>query len=41
MVRRLMLFGSAVGALAVPGAVYADYLTEQANQLQTVWALYP
>jgi hypothetical protein len=34
MIRRLMLLASAVGALAVPGAVYADSLTEQANHLR-------
>lgn len=34
MIRRLMLFASAAGALAVPGAAYADSLTEQTNHLR-------
>ena len=34
MIRRLMLFASAAGALAVPGAAYADSLTRQANHLR-------
>jgi Transglycosylase-like domain len=34
MMRRLMLFASAAGALAVPGAAYADSLTKQANHLR-------
>jgi hypothetical protein len=34
MIRRLMLFASVVGAIAVPGAAYADSLTKQANHLR-------
>lgn len=34
MIRRLMLFSLATGALAVPGAAYADSLTKQANHLR-------
>jgi hypothetical protein len=34
MIRRLMLFASAAGALAVPGAAYADSLTKQTNHLR-------
>jgi hypothetical protein len=34
MIRRLMLFASVAGALAVPGAAYAGSLTRQANHLR-------
>jgi hypothetical protein len=34
MIRRLMLFASAAGALGVPGPAYADSLTKQANHLR-------
>jgi hypothetical protein len=34
MIRRLMLFASAAGTLAVPGAADADSLTKQANHLR-------
>jgi hypothetical protein len=34
MIRRLMLFALAAGAVAVPGAAYADSLTKQANHLR-------
>jgi hypothetical protein len=34
MIRRFMLFALAAGALAVPGAAYADSLTEQTNHLR-------
>jgi Transglycosylase-like domain len=34
MIRRLMLFAAAAGALAVPGTAYADSLSKQANHLR-------
>jgi hypothetical protein len=34
MIRRLLLRASVAGALAVPGAAYADSLTRQANHLR-------
>jgi Transglycosylase-like domain len=34
MIRRLMLFASAAGALAVPGTAHADSLTQQTNHLR-------